>query len=113
MMTLPCFGFFHMGVFCNPDIRVTWRTQELGLLDASALSYQDANKVFRDGLELHTDEQIAELVRTGDNVATNAFAKVGLYPFNYQNESWTQAIQSLGKLTTLKREFLPTYSVLY
>ena len=51
------------------SVSISAVAQEKGILETSAMSYEVANKVFREGLQRHVDEQVAELVRTGANVA--------------------------------------------
>jgi len=54
------------------------------------------NKIFRRGWKNFLDSERLDLQNSGMNNTTNAFTRMGLYPYDPDCESWAGAIETLG-----------------
>jgi hypothetical protein len=72
--------------------------------DTVAPSIQQANQVFRRGLESLIDAENRDVLGTGTNSATSSFKKAGLCPFDYNNWGWLNAYETFGKLQLLLKK---------
>ncbi|CAB9505664.1 unknown protein [Seminavis robusta] len=77
---------------------------ELGILVGGTLTYSEANRIFRRGLERNCTDQNNELRRTGTNGVASSFRKTGLYPMDYNNEGWTMAYHNFNKLNEMIKQ---------
>jgi hypothetical protein len=74
------------------------------ILNSNAWNHLETNRVFREGLETNCEQQNDELCRANGSAVKNSFIKCGVYPLDYKNIGWCDAIEKFGPLNELVQE---------